>query len=136
MSARADTPLAPGSISLRMYPPDAAAAEIVEEMRAQARAAERAGFDGVMTSEHHGGFPGYLPNPLLAAGWLLDSAQRAWAAPAPLLLPLRPWRQVVEDVAWLAARFPGRVGAGFACGGLARDFEMAELRFEENLERF
>lgn len=105
-------------------------------MQEQARIAEAAGFDGVMTSEHHGGFPGYLPNPLLAAGWLLEATERLWAAPCPLLLPLRHWSHVAEDLAWTAARFPGRVGAGFACGGLARDFELAELPFEEHLDRF
>ncbi len=132
----ASAPLAPGSLSLRMYPHDLAPTERVEEMRAQAVLAEAAGFDGVMTSEHHGGFPGYLPNPLQAAGWMLESTRRLWAAPAPLLLPLRHWSHVAEDLAWMACRFPGRVGGGFAIGGLARDFELAELPFAEKLERF
>lgn len=129
-------PLGAGTISLRMYPHPLEPDQVVEEMRAQARAAEAAGFDGVMTSEHHGGFPGYLPNPLLAATWLLDATKRLWAAPCPLLLPLRHWSQVAEDVAWTAARFPGRVGAGFASGGLAQDFELANLPFEEAVDRF
>ena len=129
-------PLAPGSVSLRLYRHELAPETAVEELRAQAALAERAGFDGVMTSEHHGGFAAYLPNPLLAAGWLLEGTRRAWAAPAPLLLPLRHWSHVAEDLAWLASRFPGRVGAGFAMGGLARDFELAELRFDEKLARF
>lgn len=129
-------PFAAGSVSLRMYPHPLAAPGIVEAMRGEARAAEAAGFDGIMTSEHHGGFPGYLPNPLMAAGWLLEATERLWAAASPLLLPLRHWSQVAEDVAWTAARFPGRVGAGFACGGLAQDFELAELPYAEHLERF
>jgi alkanesulfonate monooxygenase SsuD/methylene tetrahydromethanopterin reductase-like flavin-dependent oxidoreductase (luciferase family) len=130
------SPLAHGSVSLRLYPHPLAPAECVAELCAQAALAERAGFDGVMTSEHHGGFPGYLPNPLQAAGWALESTRRAWAAPAPLLLPLRHWSHVAEDLAWMASRFPGRVGGGFAIGGLARDFEMADLRFDEKLARF
>ena len=129
-------PLAAGSVSLRVYPHPLAAPDVVAEMQAQARIAEAAGFDGIMTSEHHGGFPGYLPNPLLAAGWLLEATERMWAAPCPLLLPLRHWSQVAEDLAWTAARFPGRVGAGFACGGLAQDFELAELPFDDHLDRF
>ena len=40
-----------------------------EEMRAQAALAAEHGFDGVMTSEHHGGFAGYLPNPIPLAGF-------------------------------------------------------------------
>ncbi len=129
-------PLAHGSISLRMYPHELPAEGVIAEMRAQAALAEAAGFDGLMTSEHHGGFRGYLPNPLQAAGFLLDATRRAWAAPCPLLLPLRHWTQVAEDVAWLAARFPGRVGAGLAAGGLAQDFEMADLEFESRRAAF
>ena len=105
--------------------PDLPAEEIVEELRAQAALAADAGFDGVMTSEHHGGFPGYLPNPLLAAGWCLEAMPRGWAAPCPLLLPLRATTHVAEDVAWLAARFPGRVGVGVAAGALEADFTLA-----------
>jgi alkanesulfonate monooxygenase SsuD/methylene tetrahydromethanopterin reductase-like flavin-dependent oxidoreductase (luciferase family) len=129
-------PLARGSISLRLYPHPLPAAECVAELRAQAALAERVGFDGLMVSEHHGGFPGYVPNPLQMAGWLLDATQRAWAAPCPLLLPLRHWTHVAEDLAWLAARFPGRVGAGFGAGGLAQDFELVERDYERRFGEF
>jgi alkanesulfonate monooxygenase SsuD/methylene tetrahydromethanopterin reductase-like flavin-dependent oxidoreductase (luciferase family) len=118
------TPFATGSVSLRLYPHDLPAEEIVEVMRAQGARASAAGFDGVMTSEHHGGFAGYLPNPVQAAGWLLESMPLGWAAPCPLLLPLRPAALVVEEIAWLAARFPGRVGLGVAAGSLEQDFSL------------
>jgi alkanesulfonate monooxygenase SsuD/methylene tetrahydromethanopterin reductase-like flavin-dependent oxidoreductase (luciferase family) len=123
-------------VSLRLYPHDLPPAKVVTELMAQAGLAEAAGFDGVMTSEHHGGFPNYLPNPLLAATWALEATERAWAAPCPLLLPLRPVGQVVEDLAWTAQRFPGRVGAGFAAGALADDFVVSDVPFEEMRERF
>jgi alkanesulfonate monooxygenase SsuD/methylene tetrahydromethanopterin reductase-like flavin-dependent oxidoreductase (luciferase family) len=129
-------PLAHGSISLRLYPHDLPPPELVAEVRAQAQVAEAAGFDGVMTSEHHGGFPNYLPNPLLMATWALDATTTLWAAPCPIILPLRPWTQVVEDIAWSAARFPGRVGAGFASGALPVDFELADVPFDEMGARF
>ena len=115
---------------------DAALDACIEEMRSQARLAEAAGFAGLMTSEHHGGFRGYIPNPLQLAGWLLEATERIWAAPCPLLLPLRHWTHVAEEIAWLACRFPGRVGAGFAAGGLAQDFELVEQPFDESLARF
>lgn len=105
-------------------------------MRAQARVAERAGWDGLMTSEHHGGFPDYIPNPLQLAGWLLEATDRIWAGACPLLLPLYHWSHVAEQVAWLAARFPGRVGLGVAVGGLAQDFEMAGLDYAERSRVF
>ena len=66
--------LSKGSISLRLYPHvGLSAPEMVRELRHQAVLATEAGFDGVMTSEHHGGFAGYMPNPLQAAGWLLEA---------------------------------------------------------------
>lgn len=127
-----------GSVSLRLYPhhelDDAAA--IVDELRAQARLAADAGFAGVMTSEHHGGFAGYAPNPLQLAGWLLEAMPTGWAAPCPLLLPLRPTAMVAEEVGWLAARFPGRVAVGVAPGALAGDFDVMEAPFDERDDRF
>jgi alkanesulfonate monooxygenase SsuD/methylene tetrahydromethanopterin reductase-like flavin-dependent oxidoreductase (luciferase family) len=89
-----------------------------------------------MTSEHHGGFPNYLPNPLLAATWALEATDRAWAAPCPMLLPLRAVAHVVEDLAWTAPRFPGRVGVGFAAGAIADDFELSGVPFEAMRDRF
>jgi alkanesulfonate monooxygenase SsuD/methylene tetrahydromethanopterin reductase-like flavin-dependent oxidoreductase (luciferase family) len=129
-------PLDRAAISLRLYPHDLAPADVVAELMAQAQLAEASGFDGVMTSEHHGGFPNYVPNPLLAATWALDATDHIWAAPCPMLLPLRPVGQVVEDIAWTAQRFPGRVGAGFAAGALADDFVLSGVPFEEMRTRF
>jgi alkanesulfonate monooxygenase SsuD/methylene tetrahydromethanopterin reductase-like flavin-dependent oxidoreductase (luciferase family) len=129
-------PLAPGSVSLRLYPHALDAAEVVAEIRAQARLGRAAGFDGVMTSEHHGGFAGYLPNPLQMAGWLLDAMPGGWAAACPLLLPLRPAALVIEETAWLAARFPGRVGLGVAAGSLQADFDILETTRDGLVKRF
>jgi alkanesulfonate monooxygenase SsuD/methylene tetrahydromethanopterin reductase-like flavin-dependent oxidoreductase (luciferase family) len=108
----------------------------VSELRAEARLAEEAGFDGCMVSEHHGGFANYLPNPLLAATWLLDATDRLWAAPCPTLLPLRPVTQLVEDLAWTHHRFPGRVGVGVGAGSIPVDFEMAGVPVEEMFPRY
>lgn len=89
-----------------------------------------------MVAEHHADFPGYLPNPIQLAGFLLDAMPRGWAAPCPLLLPMKPYALIVEDLAWLAAAYPGRVGAGFAAGALPVDFELAEVPFDEIIQRF
>jgi len=130
-------PFAPGSVSLRLYPHnDLAASAIVDEMRAQAALAAQHGFAGVMTSEHHGGFAGYLPNPLQMAGWLLEAMPTGWAAACPLLLTLRPPALVAEEVAWLAARFPGRVGVGVAAGALDDDFTIMGLDKRDLTARF
>ena len=130
-------PFAPGSVSFRSYPNQGLEpTETIAELRAQATLAVEHGFDGVMTSEHHGGFAGYLPNPLQLAGFLLDAMPRGWAAPCPLLLPLRPAALVAEETAWLAARFPDRVGLGVAAGALAVDFEIMDLTMDGLTERF
>jgi len=136
MPARS-APFAPGSVSLRCYPHlDLPAPQIVDELRTQAALAVAHGFDGVMTSEHHGGFAGYLPNPLQTAGFALDAMARGWAAPCPLLLPLRPAALVIEETAWLAARHPGRVGLGVAAGALPVDFEIMGTTMDDLAPRF
>jgi len=136
-------PFAPGSVSMRLYPHnDLPAAEVVAELCAQAVLALGAGFDGVMTSEHHGGFPGYLPNPQQMASFVLADHPTGWAAACPLLLPIRPTALVAEETAWLAARHPGRVGLGVASGALPLDYEVmgsdrssAPARFAAELPR-
>jgi alkanesulfonate monooxygenase SsuD/methylene tetrahydromethanopterin reductase-like flavin-dependent oxidoreductase (luciferase family) len=117
-------PFAPGSVSIRLYPHnELAAGAIVRELCAQASLALTHGFDGVMTSEHHGGFAGYMAQPLQMASFILEEHPTGWAAAAPLLLPLRPTALVAEEVAWLRARHRGRVGLAVAAGALPLDFE-------------
>ncbi|HUZ10366.1 MAG TPA: LLM class flavin-dependent oxidoreductase [Acidimicrobiales bacterium] len=130
-------PFAPGSISLRLYPHnELTAPEVVRELCDQAALALGGGFDGIMTSEHHGGFAGYLPNPLQMVSFVLDETESGWAAPCPLLLPLRPTALVAEEIAWLAARHPGRVGLGVAAGALPLDFAAMAVPIGEAVPRF
>ena len=130
-------PFAPGSVSLGLHPIEGRdgpgqAGALVE----QAVAAEAAGFDGVTLSEHHGRFPGYMGQPLLATTWCLAETERIWAGPAPYLLGLRNPILVAEELAWTAARFPGRVGAAFAPGYARADFELLGIDFEQRTARF
>ncbi len=106
------------------------------ELLTQAGLALRSGFDGVMTSEHHGGFAGYMAQPLQMASFVLAEHATGWAAPAPLLLPLRSTALVAEEVAWLQARHPGRVGLGVAAGALPLDFDVAGVSRAGAVERF
>lgn len=108
----------------------------MQNLREQACMAEAAGFDGCMTSEHHGGFANYLPNALIGATWALDATERIWAAPCPLVLPLRPVSQTVEDLAWTHHRYPGRLGVGVCAGALPVDFELAGVPFGEAFPRY
>ena len=130
-------PFGPGSISLRLYPHnELPAGAVVSELCAQAGLALHHGFDGIMTSEHHGGFAGYLAQPLQMATFVLEAHATGWAAAAPLLLPLRPTALVAEEVAWLQARHHGRVGLGVAAGALPLDFDVAGVDRREAVDRF
>ena len=89
-----------------------------------------------MTSEHHGGFAGYMAQPLQMASFVLAEHATGWAAAAPLLLPLRSTALVAEEVAWLQARHRGRVGLGVAAGALPLDFEAAGVSQADAVDRF
>jgi alkanesulfonate monooxygenase SsuD/methylene tetrahydromethanopterin reductase-like flavin-dependent oxidoreductase (luciferase family) len=127
-----DAVFGPGSISLRLYPHNELdASGIVRELCDQATLGLSLGFDGIMTSEHHGGFPGYLPNPLQVSGFILDEAASGWVAPCPVILPLGPLGRLTEEVAWLGARHPGRVGLGVVAGALPLDFEAMDVPLDD-----
>jgi alkanesulfonate monooxygenase SsuD/methylene tetrahydromethanopterin reductase-like flavin-dependent oxidoreductase (luciferase family) len=129
-------PLGSGSVALGMHLAEGDPARAADSLRHQAQAAERAGFDGVALSEHHGGFPGYLPVPAIMIGTLLAATEAIWGAPCPTVLPLRRPELVVEDLAWLNAAFPGRVGAAFVAGYHARDFELVGADFDRRRSTF
>ncbi len=130
-------PFDAGSVSIRLYPHNELSADgIIRELCAQAGLALEGGFDGVMTSEHHGGFAGYMAQPLQMTSFILEECATGWAAAAPLLLPLRSAALVAEEVAWLQARHPGRVGLGVAAGALPLDFETAGVSQSEAVDRF
>jgi alkanesulfonate monooxygenase SsuD/methylene tetrahydromethanopterin reductase-like flavin-dependent oxidoreductase (luciferase family) len=101
----------------------------------QARLAAEVGFDGVLISERHA-VASNVPNPLQVAGWLLEAMPAGWAAPCPLLLPMRSPAVVAEETAWLGARFPGRVGLGVAVGGHRNQFEMLGQSFDTRVDGF
>ena len=130
-------PFGPGSVSLRLYPHNELPAHgIVRELCGQAGLALDSGFDGVMTSEHHGGFAGYMAQPLQMASFILEEHASGWAAAAPLLLPLRSTALVAEEVAWLQAHHGPRVGLGVAAGALPLDFEATGVNQADAVDRF
>jgi alkanesulfonate monooxygenase SsuD/methylene tetrahydromethanopterin reductase-like flavin-dependent oxidoreductase (luciferase family) len=124
------------SVSIGLYSHNLAIDDLIAELVNEAVLAERVGFDGVSLGEHHGGHPGYVPQTILAISWMLGAMTTAWGAPAPILLPLRHAGLLVEELAWLAARYPGRVGAGFAPGYFPTDFEVAGSSIEDRIARF
>jgi alkanesulfonate monooxygenase SsuD/methylene tetrahydromethanopterin reductase-like flavin-dependent oxidoreductase (luciferase family) len=135
-ASAARPPLGSGGISVGVHTEPGSAGAILDHLVEQAHFADAAGYDGVSVSEHHGGFEGYVPSPLQVAGWLLSAMERGWAATGPLLLSLRNPTLVIEETAWLAARFPGRVGLCVGPGFAPRDFEVAGVPLEERLSRY
>lgn len=136
MSAAPHTPFGRGSVAFGPYAQNLPVSQRVDDLITQARVAADAGFDGLTVSEHHAGFPSYLPNPLEVVTWFLEQTDIPWAAPCPILLPLRQPPLVVEDVAWLAARNPGRVGVGFAPGYVADDFRIVRRSLSKRFVAF
>lgn len=121
------TPLGAESVSLGLYRhASPSARESVELAMAQARLAERCGFDGVTFSEHHLGHPDYFPNPLLMSAFVLGHTSRVWAGSLPMLLTLRSAATVVEDAAWIAALYTGRLVLGVAAGNDPAEFALGE----------
>src|SRR4051812_14163558 len=104
-------------------------------MCTQAALAAEGGFDGIMVSERHGGVVGNVPNPIQVTGFLAAEMSRGWVAPCPVLALLRPPALIVEEIAWLAVRYPGRVGVGLGTGGHDLDFRMYRIERERLAER-
>jgi alkanesulfonate monooxygenase SsuD/methylene tetrahydromethanopterin reductase-like flavin-dependent oxidoreductase (luciferase family) len=122
-------------VSLRLYPHPGSADEVLGTLVHQAGLAAEVGFDGVLISERHA-VASNIPNPLQITGWLLEAMASGWAAPCPLLLPLRTPSVVAEEVAWLGVRFPNRVGIGVGVGGHRNQFEMLGASFDTRVERY
>jgi alkanesulfonate monooxygenase SsuD/methylene tetrahydromethanopterin reductase-like flavin-dependent oxidoreductase (luciferase family) len=129
-------PFGHGSISLGLYCDPAPAPTMIDHLLEQATAADRAGVPGVTISEHHAGFPAYVPNPVHVAGWILAETATVWAGPNPAVLTLYPAARIAEEIAWMAARFPGRVGLGVAPGYTRTDFDAYGADFEERGRAF
>lgn len=131
-------PFAPGSLAAKLHLHDELPIEDrLAELLGQARLADAAGFDGIVLGEHHAGvLPGYVPNPTSVIGWLLAGTFSVWGAPCPALLLPRPTLLAVEELAWLAAAFPGRVAAGFAAGWAEVDFAVTGASRDGLAERF
>jgi alkanesulfonate monooxygenase SsuD/methylene tetrahydromethanopterin reductase-like flavin-dependent oxidoreductase (luciferase family) len=72
-----------------------------------------------------------MGQPLLACNWILAATERIWSGPPPYLLNLRNPVLVAEELAWMAARFPGRVGAALAAGYAKSDFDLLGVDFAD-----
>lgn len=103
-------------------------------LRPEVEAAEAAGFGAVYFSEHHGS-PGYVPNPLSAATFVLGCSSVLRSGPMPLLLPLHDPVRIAEEAALADAVSGGRLVMGLGAGYLGRDFEQCRVPVDDRGDR-
>jgi alkanesulfonate monooxygenase SsuD/methylene tetrahydromethanopterin reductase-like flavin-dependent oxidoreductase (luciferase family) len=96
---------------------------VIDEIIAEAEAAEANGWDGCFITEHHQQEDGYLPNPLLMAGLIGMKTQRIKIGTCVLLLPLHHPVHVAEDCAVIDLATKGRLVLSIGVGYQPHDFE-------------
>lgn len=86
--------------------------------------ADRAGFDAVQISEHHGTEDGYLPSPVVLAAAIAARTERLRIRLAVVTLPFNHPLRIAEDIAVLDIISNGRVEAVFGGGYAPHEFAM------------
>jgi alkanesulfonate monooxygenase SsuD/methylene tetrahydromethanopterin reductase-like flavin-dependent oxidoreductase (luciferase family) len=86
--------------------------------------ADRAGFDVVQISEHHGADDGYLPSPVVLAAAIAARTERIRIRLSVVTLPFNHPLRIAEDIAVLDIISNGRVEAVFGGGYAPQEFEM------------
>lgn len=100
----------------------------------ECRAAEDAGFNGVLFPEHHG-VPGWSPNPLLVAYKVGMSTSSIEVGTAPILLPLYEPVRLAETAAFIQNELNGRLIVGVGGGYLPGDFAHFGAKLNERGSR-
>jgi len=108
---------------------------VIEEILAEAQAAEASGWDGCFITEHHQQADGYLPNPLLMAGLVGMKTQRIKVGTCVLLLPLHHPVHVAEDCAVIDLATKGRLILSIGVGYQPHDFDAFEVPVAERATR-
>jgi alkanesulfonate monooxygenase SsuD/methylene tetrahydromethanopterin reductase-like flavin-dependent oxidoreductase (luciferase family) len=108
---------------------------VIDEIIAEAQAAEASGWDGCFITEHHQQADGYLPNPLLMAGLVGMKTQRIKVGTCVLLLPLHHPVHVAEDCAVIDLATTGRLILSIGVGYQPHDFDAFEVPVAERATR-
>lgn len=116
-------------------PAGANMARVIDEIIAEAQAAEASGWDGCFITEHHQQEDGYLPNPLLLAGLVGMKTQRIKVGTCVLLLPLHHPVHVAEDCAIIDLATKGRLVLSVGVGYQPPDFAAFEIPVAERATR-
>lgn len=110
-------------------------ARLIDEMIAEAQAAEASGWDGCFITEHHQQEDGYLPNPLLMAGLIGMKTARIKVGTCVLLLPLYLPVRVAEDCAVVDQATRGRLVLSVGVGYQQHDFDAFEIPIDSRARR-
>jgi alkanesulfonate monooxygenase SsuD/methylene tetrahydromethanopterin reductase-like flavin-dependent oxidoreductase (luciferase family) len=108
---------------------------VIDEIIAEAQAAEASGWDGCFITEHHQQDDGYLPNPLLMAGLVGMKTQRIKIGTCVLLIPLHHPVHVAEDCAVIDLATRGRLVLSIGVGYQPHDFAAFEIPVAERATR-
>ena len=108
---------------------------VIDELLAEAQAAEASGWDGCFITEHHQQEDGYLPNPLLLAGLIGMKTQRIKVGTCVLLMPLHHPVHVAEDCAVIDTVTRGRLVLSIGVGYQPHDFDAFGVPITERATR-
>ena len=134
--AGADGGLTFGYLSCQQTLDDGRRAILIDEIVAEAQAAERAGFAGVFVSEHHQRADNFFPSPLVLATVLARATARIDVGAAVAVLPLYQPLRLVEDATCIDVVAGGRFILGLGPGYVPADMRLYGMEKPEALERY
>lgn len=102
----------------------ASLAELLDELRAEVRVADRAGFDAFFLVEFHQARGGGLVSPLLVGAALAEGTERIRVGQMVTATPLHHPVRLAEDMLMLQYLTRGRALLGVGVGHQAPDFEL------------
>lgn len=115
---------------------DANRAALVDEIVAEAQAAESAGFKGVFVSEHHQRADNFFPSPMILATVLARETARLDIGVSVALLPLYHPLRLVEDATCLDVVANGRLILGLGPGYVPSDLHLYGIDKTEAVARY
>lgn len=115
---------------------DARRTAIVDEIAAEARAAERAGFGGVFVSEHHQRADNFFPSPLILATVVARETSRVDVGIGVAILPLYDPIRLAEDATCVDVISGGRSILGLGPGYVPDDWSLYGMDRSEALARY
>ena len=108
----------------------------IDEVIAEAKLAEEAGFDSCFFGEHHQDKDGFLPSPLIVATAVAAHTSTLNVGTSVILLPLHNPVHLAEDVITLDLVSKGRVILGVGLGYQDADFRAFEVPVRQRVGRF